>query len=278
MLRIIVFILFTLTCVSGDDKISGSAFCVALNNGTCVQWSYDISMSKDSSCFSGDSFVHMKDGTTKIMSHLNIGDEVMVHDLKTHETSFSQVYTFLHVESSKINRTMKRICSGKRCLVVSSDHLLFDSFWIPIFAGDVVVGTKLLRMSNQTQPVPSRVESVQNINSDTGIYAPATYKGTIIVNTFVASIYAATRAHDTAHHALAPLRTYYRVKEILGLNSPYSIHPFVLHPYVNLFQRVFKPFLEKPKLASTGATIVTVSANNHDKKIATMMHLIGVTL
>lgn len=74
-----------------------------------------------------------------------------------------------------------------------------------MFASMVKIGDKLLVRDKDDKLIASVVVDVKLI-LETGVYAPLTTAGTIIVDDVLASCYAVVNSHDIAHWSLLPIR------------------------------------------------------------------------
>ena len=285
--------------MSNADKytVSGTTSCTKMNNVTCVEWSYDIQMEQKSSCFGGDTWVHSRHGSIR-MKDLQPGTEVLVY--KSGEFVYDVVYTFLHVDSRPIVRTMYQICTKVDCITISYDHILFVGQELePTMVLDVKVGQVLYTLNHtSTQTgVFLPIVSIQKFSSRDGIYAPATYSGTIVVNGIVASVYATTTWHSGAHVSMIPIRMYHSIRTMFGYTyypRKEGVHtfPMVLH---TLFGRMFStgelPTLEnetyvtnssevsRAKTLSTATTTATTttttsSSSNNQRRIETQLLMV----
>lgn len=116
-----------------------------------------------------------------------------------------------------------------------------------IHAGTVQPGDRLFAVDGPTETsndnVPStlvrlvKVTGVSTRNITSGLYAPLTRSGNIVVNDIVASCYAIATNQRVAHWSLWPLRVWYEVckHDYLELfteacsQNGYGIHPYIHH-------------------------------------------------
>ncbi|MEQ2218946.1 hypothetical protein XENOCAPTIV_010362, partial [Xenoophorus captivus] len=107
-----------------------------------------------------------------------------------------------------------------------------------VFATEVQPGQCVFTTSGRSKSRPrlSVVTFVEEQRS-TGLYAPLTQHGSIVVNSVLASCYAAVDSHYLSHWVLAPLRLVYR---IIG---PSQVQIDGLHWYPWILQRLGKVLL-----------------------------------
>lgn len=108
-----------------------------------------------------------------------------------------------------------------------------------VFASEIQPGQCVLTSQGKigSRAMLSVVTFVQAQRS-TGLYAPLTQHGSIVVNGVLASCYAAVDNHHLAHWVLAPLRFFY------SLMGPSEAHPDGLHWYAWLLQRLGRLLLD----------------------------------
>lgn len=145
------------------------------------------------------------------MDQLEIGDKIL-----TQSASGSLIYSkvimfmdakpdlaiksFIEIETENPKR---KIQLTKRHLIITSrDNNNFEAtFAENVNRGDFV---KVL-LSNESSLAAARVSSVR-LQANVGAYAPLTEEGTILVNGILASCYALTERHSTAHLSFLPWR------------------------------------------------------------------------
>lgn len=149
-------------------------------------------------CFSASNIVEIEGKGTISMGELKIGDLVRVDD-----NHFSMVHGFYHLEPNvEASYLQLHFDNLDQPLEISGNHLVFANN-IAKPAAEVKVGDRLDK---------STVTGIETIQSR-GVYAPATYKGTIVVSgvrtsTYSSHVpYAAVNEHVGAHWLL----TYHRM-------------------------------------------------------------------
>jgi len=235
-----------------------------LNNNTiCVEWHCNI---KDTTtqCFSGDTLVELASGEMLPMSDLQIGQQVIAIDLTTGQRHVDTVYTFLHYEpdvltsmleicwadasASSASASFSSVVDRPSCLEVSAEHILFTRYQQAVMARDLKIGSELFVSDT---PIGAPIVSITRVRTR-GMFAPATYTGTVVANGIVASNYALTDRHHLAHTMLAPLRLFHTLttgtEEIKSTNKAAVAAPQPpngIHPYARVLATIFGALLEQ---------------------------------
>lgn len=165
-------------------------------------------------CFPGESTVLTSSGHKKKLADLRIGEKVLSRDSKTNKLVFSEVILFLDYDPSQKRQFLTIKLASGRILTVTSTHLVLtgDSKNVrTIFAQFIKVGDVLLvRDSNNIMTEDSVVEISSVVR--TGVYAPLTQLGTVVVNDVVVSCYATVDNQALADWAFLPLRLAWNVE------------------------------------------------------------------
>lgn len=187
-------------------------------------------------CFSSDNIVQLRDGTTKFMHQMRIGDFVKV----AHPDEYSPVYFFSHHHVG-VNAKAIRIFTSVNgiSLSVSPTHLLYvNSRRAP--AKDVLVGDKLF-VSNDKAGQEAVVVAVKVVEA-AGLHNPHTLQGDIVVNGIVASTFTSTVHPTLANILLAPFKAAY--------------HVFGGHPAISRMNEVVLRSLDRYYWQRSGHSIV----------------------
>jgi len=161
-------------------------------------------------CFAENGQVQLRDGTMKQMKDLKVGDEVLTVN-KHNEITYDVVYGFLHREVSTTAPFLEIHLENGQRLTLTEKHMLYksgdgdDATVVPAYK--LSPGDSVFVVSGPSMEI-QKVSSI-NETEKTGIFAPVTFNGNIVVDGVLASCYA---EHDImanqklAHIALAPLR------------------------------------------------------------------------
>ncbi|NP_001079260.1 desert hedgehog protein A precursor [Xenopus laevis] len=170
-------------------------------------------------CFPGTAMVMMGTGERKPLSELKIGDTVYTTD-ETGQLITSVVLLFLHRNPYKTATFVLIEAEGHPSkLLVTPNHLLFiqsssSAGFLPTFAYRVQIGDLVQIYVNGTQVQSSKVVRV-SLEEQTGVYAPMTEHGTLLVDGVLTSCYATVESHTLAHVSLAPLRLFQGIASML---------------------------------------------------------------
>jgi hypothetical protein len=109
------------------------------------------------------------------------------------------------------------------------------------YARDVYEGMRVLVQQSDGVLRPSRVVAVDYPGSLTGVYAPLTAAGNIVVDGILASCYALVDSQSVAHAAFAPIRWWQGMREMLLTSTSTENEIEVergVHWYADLLYRV----------------------------------------
>lgn len=199
---------------------------------------------KTGGCFPANAEVILKSGATKQMQDLLPGDLVLASSTTDVQGPllYSPVVSFLDRQPNatkifyvigtdtglNITLTAAHLIFVSDCPGVLNDSRwektaegpLYGSLWEArpswetglrtVFASEVQPGQCVLTTQGSAGSKPkSSVVTFVEVQSSTGLYAPLTRHGSIVVNGVLASCYAAVNKHNLAHWTLAPLRFFY---------------------------------------------------------------------
>lgn len=207
---------------------------------------------KTGGCFPGDAQVILEGGVTKHMRDLLPGDRVLASSAAHGggDLLYSPVLSFLDRQPNTTKIFYVIGTSAGLNITLTAAHLIFvtdcESSWEEgmvsgrkptglrtVFASEVRPGQCVLTQQGRagSQAAPSLVTFVEERRSS-GLYAPLSQHGSIVVNGVLASCYAAVDSHRLAHWVLAPLRFFY---SLMGPSEPQADG---LHWYSWLLQRL----------------------------------------
>jgi len=175
------------------------------------------------------------------MQSLRSGDEVLG---KT--GAFEPVLGFLHVTATNDASKFLSVKHSNGQLRVSPHHVVFVEGGDKL-AVDLVAGDRLL-VAEQSGAVPREVVSVTQASGSSGMFAPMTPSGTIVVDNVVASNYASYAhtwfPHCALHTVFFPVRAFHALG-FSSLPGTSSAMTESLHPYAALIWRSVGPFATK---------------------------------
>lgn len=164
-------------------------------------------------CFHGEEMATTREGP-KMVKDIQQGEEVLATD-KNGTIIWSKVFMQFHADNEEVAKaTVIKTHLGKR-IVLTTDHLIFASKYcqVPLFnlaripfAKDVQEGDCVFTVGKTTDGEQIlRLDKVISVKQQqvTGLYAPVTLEGTIIVSDVVASCYAILENHWYAHNIFA---------------------------------------------------------------------------
>ncbi|KAK6182482.1 hypothetical protein SNE40_010163 [Patella caerulea] len=172
---------------------------------------YKREVPADSGCFPGDVKVETKLNGKKCMHKLQVGEEVKVM-LEDGTIGFSEVWTMAH-KDIKSTACYLQIETETKKLTISHLHFIpvtdqNNSTVVNKMAKDIEVGERLSTVESN-QPTTETVMKIEEVES-TGIFAPFTMSGYILVNDVHTSVYAEV-SPELAHSALASFRDKYYI-------------------------------------------------------------------
>lgn len=174
------------------------------------------------SCFPGVATVRMQGAGDVPLAKVKVGDEVLVH--RDGQIVYEPILAFIHVVvgTSLPFVTVKHDQGSFRA---SSTHIVFVSLddsgmsWSSKLVGDLRVGEKVYAAGSAVDTLhaqPSEVRDIRHGSTTSGMFAPLTSSGTIVVDGVVASNYASPSEqkqlpHWLAHAFFSPVRLYHRL-------------------------------------------------------------------
>lgn len=169
-------------------------------------------------CFPGESTVLTSTGVHRKLSDLQIGEKILSRDPSTTELTFSEVILFLDYDASQKREFLEITLASNRTLVITPNHLVQKDTlegYRTVFAQSIQLGDNLLVSVSNNKIVRDRVIKL-SATLRTGVYAPLTRTGTLVVNDVVVSCYATVDSQWLAHWVFWPLRWAWNVKKGVG--------------------------------------------------------------
>ena len=216
-------------CESGEDEQNCST--TDPNCGDGEDCSTDASNVADdrvcvlaicgNNCFPPDATVETKNGRIP-MKMLEIGTEVLTIDQQG-QLIYSPVITFLDKNAEQERKFTTIETEDGTTLTMTRTHLIYKAYYsnntqvhlqnpdsiLPVYASKIKVNDYIYTVSKQhNQMFPSRVVKVTN-SKISGVYAPLTAEGRIVVDNALVSCYGTIDDQRMAHAAFAPLRILY---------------------------------------------------------------------
>lgn len=119
--------------------------------------------------------------------------------------AFSDVIMFLDYDPWQRREFLKFELANGRTITVTPVHLLVLQDLTSVFASTVQIGDQLLVRGHDDKLIASAVVDVKLI-LETGVYAPLTAAGTVVVDDVLASCYALVDSQQIAHWSFMPMR------------------------------------------------------------------------
>lgn len=220
---------------------------------------------KTGGCFPGDAHVILKGGVTKQMRDVLPGDHVLASSSTDGQGPllYSPVLSFLDRQPNVTKVFYVIGTDAGLNITLTAAHLIFATDCMgglsppgwqeaanegltwrgtglrTVFASDVRPG-QCVFISAGKEGSQVRLSVVTSVEQQrrTGLYAPLTQHGSIVVNGVLASCYAAVDSHHLSHWALAPLRLFY------SFTGPSEVQNDGLHWYPWLLEKLGKILLD----------------------------------
>ena len=188
------------------------------NSNFCLLVSESAATDKHSGCFTAESKVVREDGRRVNMSDVRVGDRVQSVD-SLGNIVYSEVLMFLDREPEERMQFIVVTGEDGSVLTLTPSHLVYAGrpdcealeCMAASYAGNVAPGDTILVTVGQAGVRVTRVASV-SVTSSTGVFAPLTRSGNLVVDGVLASCYAVIDSHTVAHAAFLPVRWYYSLK------------------------------------------------------------------
>lgn len=226
----------------------------------CSVKSESYGSARTGGCFHGDALVQSPVGP-KRLADLLIGDQVLALDADGRTAVYSEVIAFLDRQPEADRLFYTIVTDTGRQITLTPGHLLFYAGSVkdspqPAFAGHVAPGGFVLvqgvesngtefngthkwrHLSADGRTSGVRLERVRGVRAVwmSGVYAPLTREGTVIVDGVAASCYAGVQNQALAHWAFAPLRLW---RSLAASSEPKPCGLEGVHWYADTLYRLF---------------------------------------
>lgn len=215
------------TCCQND---AGALYCCAATN-VCHA---NVCIATVPICFPGEAKAIVRGQGATEMRDLKVGERVLIQK-PSGSLDFEPILAFLHVAPTEPGRLDKylTVMHSEGQVRASPNHVLFHADGRDTSAAKLAVGDELLTSEGRAAQVLEILESEGN----SGMYAPLTASGTIIVDGVVASNYALPSLsswipHRAMHAAFFPVRVYYALG--LGSASSDKTSGEIMHPFAKV--------------------------------------------
>ncbi|XP_019869702.1 indian hedgehog B protein [Aethina tumida] len=168
----------------------------------------ESSSGKYGGCFPGDTTVQTSTGVRRNLSDLQIGEKILAKDPSTGDLVYSEVLMFLDYDPQDEREFQHVTLRSGRTLTLTGTHLVpvvTANNSRTVYAAALKVGDSLLVSDGANGLVTDEIVELEAIRR-TGVYAPLTVAGNLVVNDVVASCYASIDSQSIAHWAFLPLR------------------------------------------------------------------------
>jgi len=155
-------------------------------------------------CFPAQAHVILKDGRTKTMKDLALGDHVQVSPAG----EYSEVYLFTHaLPTAEANFLTFTLASGLK-LTLTPCHYLY--------VNGALLAAEKARIGDTVESTSSATDQIEDITveRDMGLYNPHTLSGDIMVNNVRTSTYTNLFPAKLAHAILEPVRLLYKLDKL----------------------------------------------------------------
>ena len=151
--------------------------------------------SEEDVCFSGDGTVKLASGATKMLSELQVGEEVLTADANG-AFSYAAVVAMPHLHNTKLATFMRVNTASGKSLKATKMHLLQQCDGSLSYAGALTEGDCLRTVDGD------EVVTALSMTKAEGIYTAVTTNEFLVVNGIVASPFAVTHGLVNAYYNL----------------------------------------------------------------------------
>ena len=154
------------------------------------------------------------------MSQVMVGDKVQSVD-NTGNVVYSEVLMFMDREPEERMRFITITGEDGREVTLTPSHLIYTGSpdcgqlecMEATYAGNVQTGHSIM-VTRDSITVSMRVAKI-SVTKHTGVFAPLTRSGNIVVDSVLASCYAVIDSQSIAHTAFAPVRWYHSTVDMV---------------------------------------------------------------
>eukprot|EP00828_Plagiopyla_frontata_P004548 TRINITY_DN11665_c0_g1_i4.p1 TRINITY_DN11665_c0_g1~~TRINITY_DN11665_c0_g1_i4.p1 ORF type:complete len:339 (+),score=34.54 TRINITY_DN11665_c0_g1_i4:144-1019(+) len=227
---------YHLYCECLDEDIGS----ISTDKTYCSHWECD-QKANTASCFPGSTFVLGKNGSQLRMDQLEYNTKIMTVDYESGEFIEDEVIGFLHKIQNGTQEFLRIELANNAGIDISQKHLIFgrkygNSEPEYYFADNLEIGDDIF-LQNDWEPILS----IQKFNL-TGIYAPLTTTGTILVNNILVSCYANLENQLASQLAFVPYKYLIKFMQlILNENEQKIVAEYDvdgIHWYANLLMKL----------------------------------------
>ncbi|XP_060524095.1 sonic hedgehog protein [Cylas formicarius] len=186
----------------------------------CSVKSESSQAAKYGGCFTGDTSVTTPSGERRSLSDLHVGEKILTLDAATKRLVFSEVILFLDYNPSDKREFFEIALETGRTLTVTPYHLVTLKDDRTVYVADLKTGDKLLVSDSDNKLVEDTIVRIDLVFR-TGVFAPLTKTGTVVVNDVVMSCYATVDSQSLAHWAFMPLRLFWNIN--VGVHRLWSV-------------------------------------------------------
>ncbi|KAF2893409.1 hypothetical protein ILUMI_12764 [Ignelater luminosus] len=193
----------------------------------CSVKSESSDAAKYGGCFSGENIVQTSIGKRK-MSELQIGERVLAVETSTNRLVYSEVLMFLDWDPLQRRDFLKFDLASGKTITLTATHLLVTrnrNISEIVFAKTLTIGNSVIVYNTDGNQFEDTIVKVTRVIR-TGVFAPLTSTGTIIVNDVLVSCYAIVNSHSLAHWVFAPVRLISSTRDNLSRIWDLLIYPF----------------------------------------------------
>jgi hypothetical protein len=184
----------------------------------------------------------MQQGGFKQISQLKYGDMIKTIDLTSNTPIFSKFVMYLHNEENVLANFIQFTTNQNNIITISAKHLMAkmntQTKRVDYVLAQELNQNDLIVSTRKGKVIHERIIKIEQV-IESGIYAPLTEQGTMLVDNVLVSCYAHTHKHELAHYVF---RVYFYLRNVYdmilsGLNMhdcTSNHHQTGIHWYANL--------------------------------------------